>query len=165
MERVMRTVVAFEGLAVALGISVGMASNAYAQGAPPSRAPAAPGAQAPAPAPAQPASAGVLGPGQPAPPGTPGPVAVPDRAPATMDEVTPVAVPSDLVQAHPGGLTADQAGIRTSTTSWNAKASEETLRSAEAKVDTAWVAFLPRLSGRAEYERLSEFTPPKIALV
>jgi outer membrane protein len=83
----------------------------------------------------------------------------------TMDEAAPVEVPADLVQVHAGGLTADQAGARASTTSWNAKASEETLRSAEAKVDTAWAAFLPRLSGRAEYERLSEFTPPKISLV
>jgi outer membrane protein len=82
-----------------------------------------------------------------------------------MDESAPVEVPADLVQVHPGGLTADQAGVRASTTSWNAKASEETLRSAEAKVDTAWAAFLPRLSARAEYERLSEFTPPKISLV
>jgi outer membrane protein TolC len=82
-----------------------------------------------------------------------------------MDESVPVEVPSDLVQVHAGGLTADQAGVRASTTSWNAKASEETLRSAEAKVDTAWAAFLPRLSVRAEYERLSEFTPPKISLV
>jgi len=76
-----------------------------------------------------------------------------------------VEVPSDLVQVHPGGLTADQAGTRASTTSWNAKASEDTLRSAEAKVDEAWAAFLPRLSGRAEYERLSEFTPPSISFL
>ncbi len=82
-----------------------------------------------------------------------------------MDESAPVEVPSDLVQVHAGGLTADQAGFRASTTSWNAKASQETLRSAEARVDEAWAGFLPRLSGRAEYERLSEFTPPKISLV
>jgi outer membrane protein TolC len=173
----MRTVVASGGFAVALAtfaISVGMAANAYAQGTPPvgpprqapavMPAPVAPAAQAPA-GNAQPAPAAAPGPGQPAPPGTPGPVTVPDKAPATMDESAPVEVPSDLVQVHPGGLTADQAGVRASTTSWNAKASEETLRSAEAKVDTAWAAFLPRLSVRAEYERLSEFTPPKISLV
>jgi outer membrane protein len=96
---------------------------------------------------------------------TPGTVAPPTVTTVTADEAAPVEVPSDLVQVHPGGLTADQAGTRASTTSWNAKASEETLRSAEAKVDQAWAAFLPRLSGRAEYERLSEFTPPNISLV
>jgi outer membrane protein TolC len=79
--------------------------------------------------------------------------------------VTPIEVPSDLVQANPGGLTADQAGMRAATTSWNAKAQEDTLRSAEARVDAAWAAYLPRLSGKASYTRLSEFTPPVIQLV
>jgi outer membrane protein TolC len=86
-------------------------------------------------------------------------------APGTMDEGIELRVPTELVQAQPNGLTSDQAGIRTATTSWNAKASEENLRSAEARVDAAWAAFLPRLSGRFEYERLSEFTPPQIQLV
>jgi outer membrane protein TolC len=171
----MRTLVASGGFAVAFGISVAMATDAHAQGAPPHVAPPA-GAPAPAVAPAPvpstpapsvpaPAPAPVQGPGQPAPPGTPGPVTLPNAAPSTMDEAAPVEVPADLVQVHAGGLTADEAGFRASRTSWNAKASEETLRSAEAKVDEAWAGFLPRLSGRAEYERLSVFNPPKISLV
>jgi outer membrane protein len=82
-----------------------------------------------------------------------------------MDEGVELRVPTELVQPQPNGLTSDTAGLRTATTSWNAKASEENLRSAEARVDAAWAAFLPRLSGRFEYERLSEFTPPVIQLV
>jgi outer membrane protein len=88
----------------------------------------------------------------------------PSWAPATNDEAVAVEVPSDLVQVHEGGLTADQAGGRAWQTSWSAKASEETLRSAEAKVDAAWAGFLPRLSARGEYERLSEFTPPAFVI-
>ncbi len=160
-KRSMRTVLASGGFAVAVGISVGMAGSAYAQGSPPPGV--APRPPAPAPAPA-PASAPAQGTGVPPSPAS-GMVAPSTMGTAPVDEAAPVEVPADLVQVHPGGLTADQAGSRASTTSWNAKASEDTLRSAEAKVDQAWAAFLPRLSGRAEYERLSEFTPPKIALV
>ncbi len=175
MDTSMRTVIASGGFALAVGLGVGTAATAHAQGAPPPAVPparTAPTAVAPvpavAPAPVPPASqVPGPGPGQPAPPGEPGPVGLPAAPPSTMtmDESAPVEVPADLVQVHPGGLTADEAGTRASTTSWNAKASEDTLRSAEAKVDTAWAAFLPRLSGRGEYERLSEFTPPKISLV
>ena len=162
----MRTVIASGGFAVAVGVVVGMAGTAYAQGTQP--APAVPprepaGAAAPVPAPAAPRGP-AQGVGLPSSPAS-GMVAPTTMGTAPADEGAPVEVPSDLVQVHPGGLTADQAGTRASTTSWNAKASEDTLRSAEAKVDEAWAAFLPRLSGRAEYERLSEFTPPKIALV
>jgi outer membrane protein TolC len=178
----MRTVIARGGLAAVVGISLGMAAPAYAQGpqTPPARpvtpgaTPAAapvplpsaipPAAAAPAGSPAAPstipAPPSVGGEAEPAPAG-----AVPLGAPGTMDEAVPVEVPADLVQIHPGGLTAEQAGVRASTTSWNAKASEDTLRSAEARVDEAWAAFLPRLSGKFEYERLSEFTPPVISLV
>ena len=97
---------------------------------------------------------------------TPVAASAPGSAPATAtnDEAAPVEVPSDLVQVHEGGLTAEQAGTRASVTSWNAKASEEGLRSAEAKVDAAWAGFLPRLSGKGSYTRLSEFTPPPIVV-
>ncbi|HLK39372.1 MAG TPA: TolC family protein, partial [Polyangiaceae bacterium] len=74
----------------------------------------------------------------------------------------PVAVPTDLLQAHPGGLTAGQVGTRAATTSWSAKASEETLRGASARVDEAWAAYLPRLNAIGKYTRLSDFTPPTI---
>ncbi|HEY5145332.1 MAG TPA: TolC family protein [Polyangiaceae bacterium] len=143
--------IARSGFAVAMGFSVATAATAHAQGT------SAPGrplpAAAPVPSPA------------PAPPPPPGPAAAATPATATNDEAAPIEVPSDLVQVHEGGLTAEQAGTRAAMTSWNAKASEESLRSAEAKVDAAWAGFLPRLTGRGEYERLSEFTPPSIALL
>ncbi len=91
--------------------------------------------------------------------------AAPPAAPATMDEGTPIRVPSELVEVHPGGLTAGEAGARAAATSWNAKASEASLRSAAARVDQAWASFLPRLSGVGKYTRLSSFTPPSIPLI
>ena len=63
---------------------------------------------------------------------------------------------------HPGGLTAAQAGERAAATDWNAKASMQNLRGAAARVDEAWAAYLPRLSGTGKYTRLSNFTPPDI---
>jgi outer membrane protein TolC len=177
----MRTVIARGGLAVAMGISMSTASLALAQGTPTRSVPAparpsagaAPAAGAPAtvppasPAPGVAPATGVV----PSAPSTgtvepvSGPASAAVHATATNDETTPVAVPQELVQAREGGLTADQAGIRASLTSWNAKASEEAVRSAAAQVDATYAAFLPRLSGRAEYQRLSEFTPPSIALL
>jgi outer membrane protein len=85
---------------------------------------------------------------------------VPPTAPATTDEGAPLRIPSELVQVNPGGITAEQAGVRAAATSWDAKASEENLRGAAARVDEAWAAFLPRLSGIGKYTRLSNFTPP-----
>src|SRR6516225_2502280 len=69
------------------------------------------------------------------------------QAPAkpTTDDTAPLPVPSDLVVAQAGGLTAVQAGTRAAATSWNAKASMETVRGAAARVDEAWASFLPRL--------------------
>jgi outer membrane protein TolC len=71
-------------------------------------------------------------------------------------------VPEELLKVEPGGITADQAGARAAQTSWSAKASMESLRSAAAKVDGAWVAFLPRLQLQGKYTRLSNFNPPAI---
>jgi outer membrane protein TolC len=71
-------------------------------------------------------------------------------------------VPEDLLKLVPGGLTADQSGVRAAKTSWSAKAQQETLRAAAATVDAAWASFLPRLSGVAKYTRLSDFTPPNL---
>jgi outer membrane protein TolC len=165
----MRTVMVPGSFAVAMGLTVGMAATAHAQGPqPPAPAPAAPAA-----APATGTTAPTLPPPTgPQPPGGPGAAAPSSVGPAPVvvstgseEATTPVEVPSDLVQANPGGLTADQAGLRASTTSWNAKAQEDNLRSAEARVDQAWAAYLPRLSGKFSYQRLSEFTPPKISLV
>lgn len=78
------------------------------------------------------------------------------------DDTTPSPVPVDLLQARPNGITASQVAVRAAATSWNARASEEALRGAAARVDAAWSAFLPRLSGVAKYTRLSEITPPDL---
>jgi outer membrane protein len=83
----------------------------------------------------------------------------------TATDATPLPVPTELLQVHPGGITADQVGARAAATSWNAKASEETLRGAAARVDEAWAAFLPRLTGLGKYTRLSGFNPPVISFV
>jgi outer membrane protein TolC len=96
-----------------------------------------------------------------APPAAPPPQAA---ATAAADDTAPVAVPADLLKVQPGGLTADQAGVRAAKTSWSAKASQETLRAAAATVDAAWVSFLPRLSGVAKYTRVSDFTIPAFSV-
>jgi outer membrane protein TolC len=70
--------------------------------------------------------------------------------------------PTDLLKATAGGLTADRVAERAITTSFTAKASEEALRAAAARVDASWALFLPRLSGLARYTRLSEFEVPDI---
>ena len=78
----------------------------------------------------------------------------------TGDDTTPLPVPLELLHVQPGGVTAEQAGTRAAQTSWSAKAAQETLRSAAARVDGAWASFLPRLSAAGKYTRLSSFTPP-----
>lgn len=93
---------------------------------------------------------------------SPATVASAKVAPSTGwgNETTLSPVPVDLLQAQAGGITAAQAGVRASATSWNAKANEEALRGAAARVDQAWAAFLPRLSAVGKYTRLSFITPP-----
>jgi outer membrane protein TolC len=93
------------------------------------------------------------------------PVPAQSPAPPTGADTTPLPVPSDLTQAHPGGITSAQVGDRAAATSWTAKANEETLRGAAALVDQALASFLPRLSGTAKYTRLSNFTPPSISFL
>lgn len=80
--------------------------------------------------------------------------------PATSDMATPVPVPMELLQVKPGGLTADQAAARAAATSWNARAAQDNLAGAAARLDQAWAAFLPRLTGTGRYSRLSDLTPP-----
>jgi outer membrane protein TolC len=97
---------------------------------------------------------------------TPAPVSTADSsAPPMSSDTTPIAVPSDLTLARPGGITADQVGERAAATSWTAKANEEALHAAAALVDQSLASFLPRLSGTAKYTRLSDFHPPAIALL
>ena len=74
----------------------------------------------------------------------------------------PMPIPTDLLQPHPGGLMAGQVGSRAAATSYNAKASEEALRGAAARVDQAWASFLPRLQVVGKYTRLSDFTAPNV---
>jgi outer membrane protein TolC len=84
-------------------------------------------------------------------------------ATATGDPGPPQPVPTDLLQVHAGGVTAEQAGARAAATDWNARASMERLHGAAARVDEAWAAYLPRLSAVGKYTRLSKFTPPLLA--
>ena len=100
----------------------------------------------------------------PAPSPLPSSIATSGAAPSTAayDDTTPLPVPQDLVAVQPGGITAEQAGERAAKTSWQAKASMENVRSAAARVDGAWSAFLPRLSALGKYTRLSNFTPPSL---
>jgi outer membrane protein TolC len=110
-------------------------------------------AQAPATATPGPAQAPVA-PGTPAPPSA--------LAPTNAPGDTPLPIPTELTQARPGGLTAAQVAARAGATSWNAKASEESLRGAAARVDEAWASFLPRLQALGKYTRLSDFKLPAI---
>lgn len=86
------------------------------------------------------------------------PAAVPNSPTAT--DTAPLPVPAELLSALPGGITADQVAVRAEKTSYSAKAYEQALRGAGARVDEAFAAFLPRLSGVGKYTRLSNFTPP-----
>jgi outer membrane protein TolC len=93
----------------------------------------------------------------------PGVVAEPTTANGEADPPTPL--DSELLRVSPNGITADQVGQRAAQTSWQAKANEEALRGAAARVDAAWANFLPRLSGKASYTRLSNFTPPNLGVL
>jgi outer membrane protein TolC len=86
----------------------------------------------------------------------------PPAPPQTPSDTTPMPIPDELLRVQHGGLTAEQAGARAARTSWQAKASMESMRGAAARVDEAWAAFLPRLSAVGKYTRLSNFTPPTL---
>lgn len=87
-------------------------------------------------------------------------------APATGAAATPAPeVPApkvnwQLPELKPGGLTAEVVAQRAAETSYSAKAAQENVRAAAARVDQAWAAYLPRLTGTFKYTRLSDFTPP-----
>ncbi len=130
-----------------------LTANAWGQ-APPAR---------PTSTPTPPATATATGTATATPTATPtaNPTGAPTGAPTPT--ATPEVVPSDLLRVSEGGLTSAEVGERAGETSYNAKALSEALRSAAARVDEAWGAFLPRLSGVASYTRLSELTPPSFA--
>src|SRR5271166_6022262 len=73
------------------------------------------------------------------------PAAVPNSPTAT--DTTPLPVPAELLSAQPGGITAERVAVRAEKTSYSAKAYEQALRGAGARVDEAFAGFLPRLSG------------------
>jgi outer membrane protein TolC len=66
------------------------------------------------------------------------------------------------LKGEPNGLSADAVAKRAAETSYQAKAAEQALRGAAARVDAAWSAFLPRLTTVASYTRLSDLTPPSL---
>lgn len=59
------------------------------------------------------------------------------------------------VMGRPGGLTADQVGVSAARTSYDATAKLADVQAAEADVDRAVMAFVPRLTLLARYTRLS----------
>ncbi len=67
---------------------------------------------------------------------------------------------ADQIPIDPKGLTADSVGARARSTSFTVKAQAESLRAAAARVDQAWVNYLPRLTATGSYTRLSDFTAP-----
>jgi len=101
------------------------------------------------------ASAQTAGRAAPAPP-------APPATQAAAPETGPLPVPFELMKTRPEGVTAEQVGARAGQTSFAAKAAEANLKAAAARVDAAWAAYLPRLTGTARYTRLSNFTPPSL---
>lgn len=69
------------------------------------------------------------------------------------------ALPAELIETRPDGLTAEKVAERAAATSYAAQAASEGVRAAAARVDAAWSAFLPRIALSGRYTRLSEFTP------
>jgi outer membrane protein len=67
-----------------------------------------------------------------------------------------------MMAATPGGITAEQVGARAASTSYQAKAAEETANAAGARAEGAWTNFLPRVQLKGSYTRLSEFTAPSL---
>jgi outer membrane protein TolC len=116
------------------------------------------GASAPAraQAPAQPAAAApASAPATPAAPGTPG---------AKGDD------PLAALLTGGKGLTADEVAQRASVTSVDARAKEQGIGVAHAKVEETEAAYLPKLAGTARYTRLSHLDPvafgdPKMSFV
>ncbi len=94
-------------------------------------------------------------------PSAPAAPATAPSTPAPVDATRPAS--PDLLRATPGALTSAEVARRAAETSYSAKASEEAIRGAAARVDAAWANYLPRLTGTARYTRLSSFTPPSFA--
>ena len=86
--------------------------------------------------------------------------AAPPR-PAQQAAAPPIPdVVPERADTTPGGLTAEQVGQRSATTSYQAKAAQSNLVAAGARAEQQWTNYLPRIGLTARYTRLSEFTPP-----
>lgn len=104
----------------------------------------------PAPAPDAPAAPAAPAPGTPAPPDTPAATATPPPAPAPkVDEAAAALAPK------PGGLTREIVARRSVGTSHSVRARLAELDAAQARLDRTTAQFLPRLTLRASYTRLS----------
>lgn len=75
-------------------------------------------------------------------------------------KTAPAQIPEELLEARPGGITADQVANRAARTSYQAKAGREKIRAAAATLDSTWGQFLPQLTVTGRYTRLSTLTPP-----
>lgn len=87
--------------------------------------------------------------------------AAPGAAPAAGNALAPAVAPG-VVPKGETALTADGVAKRAGDTSYSAKAAEESVRAGAARVDQAWLSFLPRLTATGRYTRLSDFTPPPL---
>ncbi|HSO36973.1 MAG TPA: hypothetical protein VLT33_30825, partial [Labilithrix sp.] len=105
-----------------------------------------------------------------APPGT-APNAPPPPQTQTVAPIAPIAPPDVQRRADGaetgatvagGGLTAEQVGQRSQSTSYQAKAAEQNLAAAGARADQQWTNYLPRVGFTGRYTRLSNFTPPSV---
>src|SRR5690242_18899348 len=89
---------------------------------------------------------------------------VPDRVSATTGvaagDTAGASGVAEMTAAVPGGITAEQVGTRAVQTSYTARAQQETLEAATARVDQARTNYYPRVGLLARYTRLSSLTQP-----
>lgn len=91
---------------------------------------------------------------------TPPPPSGPAAQPSAPDLPPPPS--AELLAPTPGGLTAEQAAERATRTSFAVRAAEETEEAADARVDAAKVGYLPVVTTKASYTRLSPLTNPPL---
>ena len=108
-----------------------------------------------------PAGAPGTGPGM--APNSPPPQAAPGAAPKGTPDVARGPSTSEVQGGgSPGSLTAENVAQRSMTTSYQAKAAEQSLSAAGARAESQWTNYLPRVGLVARYTRLSNFTPPSL---
>lgn len=92
----------------------------------------------------------------------PSAVAAPAASATTVAAPPTSAAPPAAPTASATALTADDVARRAQRTSYDVRARGEARAAADAALDQANAAFLPRLSGTARYTRLSNLTPPAL---